>query len=53
MVLRLRRHRLRRLSREDKKVKSFGRPFCGVSGGYEATTVGEQGEVGNVMEADK
>ena len=49
MVLKLRRHRLRRLS-EDKKVKSFRRPFCAVSDGYE---VGERGEVGNVMEVDK
>jgi len=53
VVLRLRRHRLRRLSEEDKKVKSFRRPFCAVSHGYEVTTAGEQGEVGNVMGADK
>ena len=53
MVLRLRRHRLRRLSKEDKNVRSFRRPFCAVIDGYEVTTAGEQGEVGNVMEADR
>ena len=53
MVLRLRRHRLRRVSEEDKKVKSFRQPFCAVGDGYEMTTTGEQGELGNVIEAAK
>lgn len=34
-------------------MKSFRQPFCAVGDRYEMTTTGEQGEVGNVIEADK
>lgn len=53
MVLRLQHHRLRRLSEEGEEVRSFRQPFCAVRDGYKVTTAGEQGEVGNVMGADK
>ena len=39
--------------RRIKRRSRSGGPFCAVSYGYEVTTADEQGEVGNMMDADK